>query len=264
MQLQASNTPTVLVTLITVRGHAPREAGAKMLVTQNNTFETIGGGNLEMVAIEAARGMLEQHKTLPERLTLRLNHTESLMAVQCCGGEVEILLEPMQYSLPCVAIFGVGHVGLALAKILSTLPIHLWLVDSRAEMLAPERLKPLEAGQAKLEIISMPVLDGVVRDLPKNAHLLVMTHDHAEDLYVCKAALSRADLGFLGLIGSKVKWQHFQKKLLETGFHASDLARVTTPIGLPEIQGKTPEIIAVSVAAQVVLQLQNTKEVVHV
>jgi xanthine dehydrogenase accessory factor len=257
LELKSTNTPVVLVTLLGVRGHAPRDIGAKMLVTAAASFETIGGGNLEAVAIEMARGMLLNNATGLVRQTLRLTHEQSLFGVQCCGGEVEMLFEPVPMTRACVAIFGVGHVGFALARVLSILPIDLWLIDSRAEMLSPERLVPLETSVARVSLHIVPVLDGVVQDLPVGSHLVIMTHDHAEDLFVLKAALARADLGFLGLIGSAVKWQRFSQKLLEAGF--SNLQRVTTPIGLPDVIGKSPEAIALAVAAQLINVLEEPK-----
>ncbi len=256
LQLRSTSTPVVMVTLVGVRGHAPRDVGAKMLVTLNQTFDTIGGGNLEAVATEMARGMLQSQTRGAVRQTLRLTHEQSLFGVQCCGGEVEMLFEPVPIERACVAIFGLGHVGFALAKVLSILAIDLWLIDSRPEMLEPMRLEALEHSQAKVIVQSMPVLDGIVQELPAGAHLVIMTHDHSEDLFIVKAALARAELGFIGLIGSKVKWQRFQKKLLESGILSSTLSRVTTPIGLPEINGKTPEAIAIAVAAQLLGVLQ--------
>lgn len=257
LELKRSSTPVVLVTLLAVRGHAPRDMGAKMLVTASESFDSIGGGNLEAVAIDVARGMLAGGATSLLRQTLRLTHEQSLFGVQCCGGEVEILFEPVPISRACVAVFGVGHVGFALARVLSILPIDLWLVDSRAEMLSIERLMPLNSSVARVYSHSVPVLDGVVQDLPPKTHVLIMTHDHAEDLYVLKAALSRADLGFLGLIGSATKWQRFKSKLLEAGF--DNLQRVTTPIGLSGVGGKSPEAIAVAVAAQLMNFLEQPK-----
>ena len=257
LDLKSTKTPVVLVTLLGVRGHAPREIGAKMLVTASQSFETIGGGNLEAVAIEIARGMLKSGSYSPMRQTLRLTHEQSLFGVQCCGGEVEMLFEAVAMSRASIAIFGVGHVGFALARVLSILPIDLWLVDSRPEMLSPERLIPLETSVARVYLHSMPVLDGVVQDLPAGSHMVIMTHDHSEDLYVLKAALARDDLGFLGLIGSATKWQRFKSKLLEAGFN--HLERVTTPIGLSEMKSKTPEAIAVAVAAQLMIFSEKPK-----
>ncbi|MCS7068171.1 MAG: xanthine dehydrogenase accessory protein XdhC [Meiothermus sp.] len=258
-RLTEQKVPLVLVTLLSVRGHAPREAGAKMLVTAEASYGTIGGGNLEATATALARRMLAEGGSL-ELHTLRL--TEKAPAehgVQCCGGEVEVLLEVVNPLRPTVALFGVGHVGWALAKVLSILPIELWLVDSRAEMVAEERMKPLYQNQARIRVFQAPILDGVVGDLPSGGHLVVMTHDHAEDLFVLEAALRRGDLGFIGLIGSAVKWRNFQQKLLQQGFSQADLARVTCPIGLPLTQSKAPEAIAIATAAQLLPLLVGPK-----
>jgi len=263
-ELTQQKTPLVMVTVIQVRGHAPREAGAKMLVTADAVYGTIGGGNLEGTAVNHAREILAvglTHGSTPTRHTTRLTEKDSgSFGVQCCGGEVELLLEPVYPARPVVAIFGVGHVGLVLAQMLSLMPIELWLVDSREAMLSPERLYPIMLGQAELKVHYAPILDSIVGDLPSGAHLVVMTHDHAEDLYVLEMALRRPDLGYIGLIGSAAKWIRFQHKLREQGFGEADLGRVTSPIGLAGVPGKTPEAIAIATAAQLVKHLNPVEE----
>ena len=257
-QLTEARESCVIVTVLSVRGHAPREAGAKMIVTREDVYGTIGGGNLEIVATERARGLLESGEQGIVRFVQRLTHEESVYGVQCCGGEVEILLETVQPVRPVIAIFGVGHVGLALAKILALFEIELWLVDSRPEMLTTTRLERLHVENAKIRVFNEPMLDSIASSLPSGAHALVMTHDHAEDLHVVKALLARDDTGFIGLIGSSAKWTRFQTKLLEAGIAPIQLARVTTPIGLAGVTGKRPEQIAVAVAAQLVTILNIT------
>ncbi len=254
-QLTEARAACVIVTVLNVRGHAPREAGAKMIVTLEETFGTIGGGNLEIVSIERARALLESGEQTISSFVQRLTHEESVYGVQCCGGEVEILLETVRPVRPVIAIFGVGHVGLALAKILALFEIELWLVDSRPEMLESARLERLHLENAKIHVFNEPVLDSIASSLPSGAHALVMTHDHAEDLHVVRALLARVDTGFIGLIGSSTKWTRFQSKLLEAGIAPTQLARVTTPIGLAGVTGKRPEQIAVAVAAQLVMIL---------
>jgi len=269
-QLQAyarQGVPAVLVTVAAVRGHAPREAGAKMIVTEDATHGTVGGGNLEATAVRRARDLLRGSAPAPEVLTLRLTeHAPAQHGRQCCGGEVTLLLEPLSPHRQAVAIFGVGHVGLALARIMATLDIELHLVDSRAEQLAPQRLAGV-AGQARVRVHHAPIPDVVLHQLPRNAHLVVMTHDHAEDIALIDAALRRPDLGFVGLIGSTVKWLRFQARLREEGHAPDALARVTTPIGVSGIRGKSPEVIAIAVAAQLtqVLERQHAAptEVTH-
>ena len=81
-------------------------------------------------------------------------------------------------------------------------------------------------------------------------HVLIMTHDHAEDAALCDAALRSPQLGSIGLIGSGGKWARFRRKLEEVGHPADVIDRITTPIGTPDITGKEPATIAVSVAAE--------------
>jgi xanthine dehydrogenase accessory factor len=96
----------------------------------------------------------------------------------------------------------------------------------------------------------VPVLpELVVGELPSGTHVLVMTHDHAEDAALSDAAIRRDDLATIGLIGSSAKWARFRRKLAEDGNPAEAIDRITTPIGLPGLAGKEPATIAVSVAA---------------
>ena len=122
----------VLVTLVTVRGHAPREAGAKMVVAADATWDSIGGGNLEATAVARARAILADGNTrTPELMSFSLNDKAPVEhGVQCCGGEVTILLEPLAV-VPSVAVFGLGHVGVELARILAPHDMELHQVDSR-------------------------------------------------------------------------------------------------------------------------------------
>ena len=250
--------PGVLITVASVRGHAPREAGAKMVVSSDATWDSVGGGNLEMAAVERARALIRAGVQAPELLTLRLTDSApNEYGRQCCGGEVTLLLEPLATVRPNVAIFGVGHVGLELGLMLSRLPIHLHLIDSREAQLLPERLALLEQGAARLHIHHSPIPEMSLHDLPAGSHLVIMTHDHAEDAALCDAALRRTDLGFIGLIGSKVKWLRFQEQLKAVGHSAADLERITSPIGLSSIKGKTPAVIALSVAAQIAQVLET-------
>jgi xanthine dehydrogenase accessory factor len=257
--LRASREPGVLVTLAAVRGHAPRVAGAKMVVAAARTWGTIGGGNLEAVAIDRARELLGGRE--PELLTVALSdRARATHGVQCCGGEVTVLLEPLAV-VPSVAIFGVGHVGLELGRILARHDLELHLVDSRDAQTAPERLAVLADPVARVHVHHVPVLaELVLAELPPGTHVLVMTHDHAEDAALCDAALRTTGLGSIGLIGSAGKWARFRRKLAEVGHPDAVIDRITTPIGTPDIRGKEPATIAVSVAAELLRTFERERE----
>ena len=225
-----------------------------MLVTQKEVYGSVGGGNLEQSAIERSRACLAEKVKVPEMLSMTLNPQGGEHGVQCCGGEVTLLLEPLYSQRPTVAIFGAGHVGWALVQVLGTLPIELYLVDSRPAQLNAELPTPLSA---TIHLIHAEIPETRLESLPKSSHLLVLTHDHAEDLAILGAALrDKAHFGFIGLIGSEVKWQHFRRELSAHGFSDADLARVTTPIGLPGVPGKSPQAIAIGVAAQLLSFLE--------
>ena len=251
----------VLVTLATVRGHAPRNAGAKMVVAEDAIWGSIGGGNLEAVAIERARAMLATPGAVTDLVSSTLSDKAPYQhAVQCCGGEVTILLEPLPV-VPAVAIFGVGHVGLELARILARHDLELHLVDSRPEQLTEHRLAVLADAVAAVHVHRVPVLPEIaLGELPPGTHVLIMTHDHAEDAALCDAVLREGDFASIGLIGSSTKWSRFRRRLAEEGGHDPDaIARIRTPIGLPDITGKEPATIAVSVAADLLRAFERER-----
>ena len=248
----------VLVTVETTRGSAPRDAGAWMMVFSADVAGTIGGGHLEFQAIDEARRRLAGATGEPV-----CQYSLGPSLGQCCGGVVRLRFERVGAAdvpalavrlsprLSPLALFGGGHVGTALANALAPLPFAVTWIDSRDEI-----FPPLVAPNVVCEH-SDPV-HGAVPQLAAGSRVLIMSFSHAEDLDVVAACLRRLrerdDLPYVGLIGSKTKWATFRHRLEERGFTEGELARVTCPIGLPGITGKEPEVIAASVAAQI-LQL---------
>lgn len=254
----------VLVTVHRHRGSVPRELGAWMAVFADCIVGTVGGGHLEWQAIGEARARLQGiagSAVLRYALGPRLG--------QCCGGEVHLRFEAVtagqlsalqqhfdavQRQWPQLAVFGGGHVGGALVRLLARLPLQVRWIDSRDEVFPPtspdnvacEHSDPVQAAVATLAAGSL---------------VLIMSFSHAQDLDVVAACLLRqrtqADLGLIGLIGSQTKWATFRHRLEARGFGAHELARVTCPIGVPGIDGKEPEVIAVAVAAQVLQAVQT-------
>lgn len=260
-RLRTDREPGVLVTLVGVRGHAPREAGAKMVVSAVGTWGSIGGGNLEATAVDRAREMLVRGSGVPEQLALSLNERAPVEhGQQCCGGEVSLVLEPLAV-VPSVAIFGMGHVGTELARILSRHDLELHLVDGRADRLTPERLEALEDAEATVHVHHAPVPELVLGQVPRGTHVLVMTHDHAEDAALCDAALRCSHLGPVGLIGSSAKWRRFERRLAAEGHSPQDLRRIQSPVGVPGLAGKSPAVIAVAVAADLLGAFERERTV---
>ena len=253
-RLRAERSPGVLVTLLSVRGHAPREAGAKMVVSAESTWGSIGGGNLEATAVARARELISGAAVAPEQLELSLSHrARTEHGRQCCGGEVVVLLEPLPV-VPAVVVFGLGHVGLELARILARHDLDLHLVDSREDRVAETRRALADDAVASVHVHHAVLPELVLAEVPSGSHVLVMTHDHAEDAALCDAALRCQHLATVGLIGSSAKWTRFRSVLAEAGHPPDAVARVRSPIGLPSLAGKDPATIAVAVAAEL-LQL---------
>lgn len=93
--LESVTEDCVLVTVAAVRGSAPREPGAKMVVTREHVVETIGGGNLEYAAIERAREMLA---AAGARATELVRYPLGPGLRQCCGGVATLLYERIDAS----------------------------------------------------------------------------------------------------------------------------------------------------------------------
>jgi xanthine dehydrogenase accessory factor len=155
------------------------------------------------------------------------------------------LLDPSQRPELHVVLFGAGHVGRAVARILGTLPCSVVWVDGRDHEF-PAEVPP----NVRVEATDTPLAE--VRAAPPDACFLVMTHSHAIDFDIGEAVLARGDFRYFGLIGSRTKRRSFEQRLARRGI---DAARMTCPIGVAGIAGKEPEVIAVAVAAQL-LQLR--------
>jgi len=243
-ELRASETPCVMVVVTAVKGSAPREPGARMLVAGGElVWGTIGGGNLEKLAIERATALLAE----PAAGAASADYPLADAAGQCCGGSVTLFFEPYRWKRPTLAIFGAGHVGQALAGLAPWLKARVLLIDGRDEAeLRPRVPQPL-ARPYELSCVDSP--EGELALLPADALVVVMTHSHALDLELIALALRRGTFPYLGLIGSERKWLRFRKRLEQRGFSAAELARVRCPIGLTQ-GSKDPAAIALSTAAE--------------
>lgn len=151
-----------------------------------------------------------------------------------------------------VLLFGAGHVGRAVVLALSQLPFSVRWIDSRSDQFpdyVPANVVTVRTDEPEREI-----------DLaPSGAFVLIMTHSHPLDYSIAASALRRADLGFVGLIGSVTKRARFASQARQLGLSEQQIARLVCPIGLPEIKGKQPSIIAASVAAQLLTARERAK-----
>jgi xanthine dehydrogenase accessory factor len=327
-RLGASKTPCILVTLAETRGSVPREAGTKMVVTEDASLGTIGGGRLEYEALTVARAMLASGALAPQLRRFGLGPSLG----QCCGGSAHVLFEPIParpaewrtalqqlvaQDAPAVLVtaagdsvsgkvvvsgetvvgalsdgrrhaqavdaarslltdadagvclerredgsalllepvrphglrvvlFGAGHVGRALVRVLGELPCRVTWVDGRAEQFP-------DAPPANVTIECTEVPQHAVDRAPPGAAFLVMTHNHGLDLRLCEKILQRDDFCYFGLIGSATKRAKFTRRFKARGIPDAVIERMVCPIGIPGLSGKHPGEIAVAVAAQLLV-----------
>lgn len=247
----AAGIPAVLVEVIATQGSAPREAGTRMLVSVHQVLGTVGGGHLELKVIESARSMLVQGAAEP----LDQHYPLGPALGQCCGGAVTLRLQPLQaghvanWALPAprfmLQLYGAGHVGRAIVRLLAGLPCRVQWIDERVEEFPQAVDLP-----AHIQKVCVEPVQAEVDVAPPGAYYLVLTHSHDLDLAISEAILKRGDFGYFGLIGSQTKRVRFIRRFEQRGLPAEAVARMTCPIGIGGISGKEPEVIAVAVVAQ--------------
>ncbi|MDM3872329.1 xanthine dehydrogenase accessory protein XdhC [Porticoccus sp. W117] len=250
--LEQENSAYVLVTVLAVQGSTPRDNGTKMVISYGNepetprTWGTIGGGHLEYKAMSIAAELLAAGK--PEQ---RLEHFPlGAKLGQCCGGRASLLFECFPGAQYTVALFGAGHVGRALIRVLGELPYRIYWVDSRdAEF-------PDVIPQNVTKVISDNPVDEI-SDMPSQTRYLIMTHRHSLDFDLAEAVLKRNDTDYVGLIGSDTKWRRFQSRFSHKGYAPNSYQTIRCPIGNSQVPGKEPMEVAVSIAAQLIADYHN-------
>jgi len=243
LKAQDAGEPLVLATIIQARGSVPRRSGTKMLVYGDGRISgTIGGGEMEARIIAEALECLALGET---RVV-----SYSLVDPQrgdpgLCGGEVEVFLEP--YAPPAtLLVIGCGHVGKAVAELGHWLGYRVQVSDDREELASPANIA--DADQH---------LPGPVAEILSQAHIhqntfiAVLTRNVLLDRELLPLLVA-TKAPYIGVIGSRRRWQETRKLLLEDGMAAEDLARIHSPIGL-ELNAQTPEEIAVSILSEIMM-----------
>lgn len=241
----------VLIRVQETKGSAPREAGTTMWVDDRGIQGTIGGGNLEFQAIDQARKLLAD----PTQTEVTQHYALGPLLEQCCGGSVVLKLTKMSRAdrlsamtsdrvLAPLFMFGAGHVGKAVITAIHKLPFQVTWIDERHHEfpdLLPKNVRKIHGGKT----------GEIIADAPRGSLYLVFTHSHQLDFEITAAVLRRGDARYCGLIGSKTKRARFVSRFSkEEGLSDSQIALLTCPIGIAGVHGKEPEVIAASVAAQ--------------
>ncbi|MFV0384520.1 xanthine dehydrogenase accessory protein XdhC [Paracoccus sp. (in: a-proteobacteria)] len=232
----------IRVRIISAKGSVPREAGAQMMVGADRVTGTIGGGQMEYMAIDRARQMLARGET-----SARMDIPLGPEIGQCCGGRVTLLLDrgpALPEARPDVLIFGAGHVGRALALALCPLPFAATLIDSRA----PELAQAAPGVTTRLT----PLPEAEIRAARPGSAVVILTHDHALDFLLAAEALARDDLPYTGMIGSTTKRAQFARFARARGL---DPARLVCPIGAGITRDKRPAVIAACTTVELIAAL---------
>ncbi len=235
--LETRHEPSVLATVVAVSGSSPCPVGAKMIVTPNEFWGTVGGGHLEQLALENARAALLEGKSVSIRYPL------GATVGQCCGGVVEIFFEVL-FRSPRLYLFGAGHVGQALCRVLMGTAFTVEAIDERSEWIGAPELPPFVIRHPKPwdEFIEQAEWSA------ERTYVAVMTCRHDWDQAIIEQVI-RKPTRYIGLIGSDLKWRKFRERLTARGMDDALLDRVRCPIGL-DIGGKAPSEVAISVAGE--------------
>ena len=241
------------VQVLAARGSVPRDVGTRMLVAADEVAGTIGGGQLELQAIAAARRRLAAGDGAPRDDAIALGPSLG----QCCGGALTLRSErltpatlaawPASAPRFTLQLYGAGHVGRAIVRLLEGIDCRVQWIDERESEFPPA---PPASSAPHIERVCVEPVEAEVATAPAGAAYLVLTHSHDLDLRITEAILKRGDFAYLGLIGSKTKRARFVHRFEARGIDAQALSRLTCPIGIAGIEGKEPEVLAVAVVAQ--------------
>ncbi len=242
--LHRAGTAFVTVTMVSTRGHAPQDPGAKALVSASGLEAgTVGGGKVEARCIEHAKKWIEGSSRTPrppELVTWNLQRDIGMS----CGGEVTYLFELHAPSHWKIAVFGAGHVAQALVRTLEPLACSLTVIDSR-----PEWLERLPADSKAKRILVTDPSEGVAGRDP-DSYFLVMTRGHATDFPVLRAIHAHfPHCAYVGVIGSDVKALKIRSEMKAEGMRPEFIEKLRSPMGLP-LGGNAPAEIAISIAAE--------------
>lgn len=236
----------VMVTLIAHRGSAPQDPGAKILVTAKGLYAgTVGGGKVELMAIEKAKEILNGSTQAPP-LTLVWNLQNDIGMT--CGGEVSFLFEHFMSTTWPIVIFGAGHVAQALTRILSNLDCSITCVDPREEWLSK-----LDG----VKVIHHPDPKQLVPSFDPKSFFVIMTMGHVHDVAILlEIAKLVPHAPYVGVIGSEIKSKKIRKELVEAGISQEFIDKFNCPMGL-DIGTNQPYEIAISISAQL-LQVRGS------
>ena len=232
-----------LATIVDKSGSAPLPPGFKCLVLETGkVIGTIGGGIIESKVVTIAKDVIRDKQ--PRLLSYDLSGMNVKGATPLCGGSIKVFVEPIS-NTDSVIVFGAGHIGKILAKILNLVDFRVIVIDDRKDY---ANQKNFPTADRIIVSESKKAFGKIVVD--DSTFIIITTRGHTIDREIIEWALSTS-AKYIGMIGSTRKFDLFSEDLLKKGITKKQLAKVHTPIGL-EIHAKTPAEIAVSIVAEMV------------
>jgi xanthine dehydrogenase accessory factor len=242
-EMIAEQKPAAFCVIVSASGSTPRGAGSKMLVFPDGQITgTIGGGELEQRVIEAGLQAIEAG--LPQVVSYSMTDPER-GDPGVCGGQLEVYVEPI-LPAPTVIVVGAGHVGKQVAVLAKWMGYSVVISDDRAELLADPELEEvgrLHEGPAEL------LLEAV--KIHSQSYIILTTRNVEVDVAGLPVLLA-ANPAYIGVIGSRRRWETTKTKLLEASVSQEQIDSIYSPIGL-DLKGETPKEIALSILAQITM-----------
>jgi len=243
-EIERTGKAAALATVVRARGSSPRHAASKMLVhADGRTLGSVGGGELEERVRQAALQSLGDGKPQLLHYTFQ-DPAQGDPGV--CGGEVDVFVEPVGRQ-PTIVVVGGGHVGQAVLHLARWLGFRTVVCDDRAEFASAESAP--EADQAIA--CSMSELASRLNITP-DTYLVLTTRGVPLDVEALPGLLA-SPAAYIGVIGSRKRWETTAAELRGKGITLALLERVVSPMGL-ELNAETPEEIAMSILAQIIQQ----------
>lgn len=243
-EVERGGTPAALATVIQARGAVPRHAGSKMIIFADGRIEgTVGGGEMESRVVREALEILQSGEARTLHYTFS-DPSEGDPGV--CGGEIEVFVEPLAQP-PTLIVVGGGHVGKAVVHLGHWLGFRVVASDDRPEFATPEAVPGADA------YVACPMAELPARTRIDARTYLVLTTRGVDVDVPGLPALLESPAAYIGIIGSRRRWETSIQELQAQGVPDAMLARVHSPIGL-ELNAETPEEIAVSILAEIIMQ----------
>jgi len=248
-ELRKAGKDVVIVTVTEKEGMGPADVGKKMLVSEDNVaFGTVGGGAIEFYAREKCKEVLKTRQSFTEKYYLIDREVKvddgSVVLPMACGGKATLFYEflgPKQY----VYIFGAGHCGAALARVLKPLGFFTTIIDERDYVInALDDSADVKVNEGFVEYLEK-------HGIPNDRYIVVCTPSHTNDYNVLDAILRlKIKPKYFGMLCSKKKIGDYLEKSYEVHGKDIDLSNFYSPIGL-QTGGDSPEEVAISIAGEI-------------